>query len=87
MMKTHVGSENAPWLLRVNCELFPCNIFFKISNLVFAVQIIHMVTCDPVKEFVLPIAERLRRIAEKAYKVNFIQISRSWEVENQTEFT
>ncbi|CAJ0957143.1 unnamed protein product, partial [Mesorhabditis belari] len=53
MMKMHVGVENAPWLLRVNF---------------FAVQIIHMVTCDPVKEFMLPIAERLRRIAEKAYK-------------------
>ncbi|CAJ0581879.1 unnamed protein product, partial [Mesorhabditis spiculigera] len=53
MMKMHVGVENAPWLLRVNF---------------FAVPIIQMVTCDPVKEFMLPIAERLRRIAERAYK-------------------
>ncbi|VDM37968.1 unnamed protein product [Toxocara canis] len=53
MMRDHVGIENAPWLCRVNF---------------FAVQIIQHVTCDPVKDFLLPIAERLRRIVEKAYK-------------------
>uniref|UniRef100_A0A915B3X3 Ryanodine receptor n=2 Tax=Parascaris TaxID=6254 RepID=A0A915B3X3_PARUN len=52
MMRDHLGMDNAPWLCRVN----------------FAVQIIQHVTCDPVKDFLLPIAERLRRIAEKAYK-------------------
>jgi hypothetical protein len=36
--------------------------------LVFAVQVIQYVTCDPVKEFLLPVAERLRFLAEKAYK-------------------
>uniref|UniRef100_A0A9J2Q184 Uncharacterized protein n=1 Tax=Ascaris lumbricoides TaxID=6252 RepID=A0A9J2Q184_ASCLU len=53
MMRDHLGLDNAPWLCRVNF---------------FAVQIIQHVTCDPVKDFLLPIAERLRRIAEKAYK-------------------
>ncbi|CAI5451931.1 unnamed protein product [Caenorhabditis angaria] len=53
MIRNHVGIENAPWLCRVNF---------------FAVQIIQNVTCDPVREFILPIAERLRRMSEKAYK-------------------
>ncbi|ULT90420.1 hypothetical protein L3Y34_008632 [Caenorhabditis briggsae] len=53
MIRNHVGIENAPWLCRVNF---------------FAVQIIQNVTSDPVREFVLPIAERLRRMSEKAYK-------------------
>lgn len=35
---------------------------------VFAVQIIPHVTCDPVKDYLLPIADKLRRLAEKAYK-------------------
>ncbi|KIH53934.1 hypothetical protein ANCDUO_15923, partial [Ancylostoma duodenale] len=35
---------------------------------VFAVQIIQNVTCDPVKEYILPIAERLRRMSEKAFR-------------------
>ncbi|PIO61622.1 hypothetical protein TELCIR_16851, partial [Teladorsagia circumcincta] len=35
---------------------------------VFAVQIIQNVTCDPVKDYILPIAERLRRMSEKAFK-------------------
>ncbi|CAB3399073.1 unnamed protein product [Caenorhabditis bovis] len=53
MIRNHVGIENAPWLCRVNY---------------FAVQIIQNVTCDPVREYILPIAERLRRMSEKAYK-------------------
>ncbi|CAI4225083.1 unnamed protein product [Auanema sp. JU1783] len=53
MIRIHVGAENAPWLCRVTF---------------FAVQIIQNVTCDPVKEFMLPIAERLRRMSERAYK-------------------
>ncbi|VDK22588.1 unnamed protein product [Anisakis simplex] len=53
MIRDHVGIDNAPWLCRVNC---------------FAVQIIPHVTCDPVKEYMLPVAERLRRLAEMAYK-------------------
>lgn len=36
--------------------------------LVFAVQVIQHVTCDPVKEYLLPVAEKLRVLAEKAYK-------------------
>uniref|UniRef100_A0AC34QR18 Ryanodine receptor n=1 Tax=Panagrolaimus sp. JU765 TaxID=591449 RepID=A0AC34QR18_9BILA len=53
MIRDHVGVENAPWLCRVTF---------------FAVPIIQHVTCDPVKDFLLPIAERLRKMAEKAYK-------------------
>lgn len=52
-MRNHIGVENAPWLCRVNF---------------FAVQIIQNVTCDPVKDYMLPIAERLRRMSEKAFK-------------------
>jgi phosphoenolpyruvate carboxylase len=33
----------------------------------FAVLLIPYVTCDPVKEFVLPITEKLRKMAEQAY--------------------
>lgn len=53
MLRDHVGLENAAWLTRVSF---------------FAVQIILHVTCDPVKDFLLPIAERLRRLSERAYK-------------------
>ncbi|CAD5230370.1 unnamed protein product [Bursaphelenchus xylophilus] len=53
VMREHIGVENAPWLCRVNF---------------FAVQIIQFVTCDPVKDYMLPIAERLRSLSEKAYK-------------------
>ena len=35
---------------------------------VFAVSIIQYVTCDPVKDFLLPVAEQLKAIAERAYK-------------------
>lgn len=31
-------------------------------------QIIPHVTCDPVKDYLLPIAERLRKMAEIAYR-------------------
>ncbi|KIH46250.1 hypothetical protein ANCDUO_23701 [Ancylostoma duodenale] len=53
MVRNHVGIENAPWLCRTTF---------------FAVQIIQNVTCDPVKEYILPIAERLRRMSEKAFR-------------------
>ncbi|KAE9549703.1 hypothetical protein FO519_007091 [Halicephalobus sp. NKZ332] len=53
MIREHVGVENAPWLCRVTY---------------FALPIIQHVTCDPVKEYLLPIAERLRKLSEKAYK-------------------
>uniref|UniRef100_A0A914NZ02 RyR/IP3R Homology associated domain-containing protein n=1 Tax=Panagrolaimus davidi TaxID=227884 RepID=A0A914NZ02_9BILA len=59
MIKDHVGVENAPWLCRINW----------VSKLqIFAVPLIQHVTCDPVKDYLLPIAERLRKMAEKAYK-------------------
>uniref|UniRef100_A0A1I7YC96 EF-hand domain-containing protein n=1 Tax=Steinernema glaseri TaxID=37863 RepID=A0A1I7YC96_9BILA len=35
---------------------------------VFAVSVIQHVTCDPVKDYILPIAEKLRRMADKAFK-------------------
>ncbi len=35
---------------------------------VYAVQIVANVTCDPVKEYLLPVAERLRRMADVAFK-------------------
>uniref|UniRef100_A0A158P902 Ryanodine receptor 44F n=1 Tax=Angiostrongylus cantonensis TaxID=6313 RepID=A0A158P902_ANGCA len=38
------------------------------NHIVFAVQIIQNVTCDPVKDHILPIAERLRRMSEKAFR-------------------
>ncbi|XGW02944.1 hypothetical protein V3C99_014731 [Haemonchus contortus] len=53
MIRNHVGVENAPWLCRTTF---------------FAVQIIQNVTCDPVKDYILPIAERLRRMSEKAFR-------------------
>ncbi|KAI6237110.1 hypothetical protein M3Y95_00230500 [Aphelenchoides besseyi] len=53
MIRDHIGLENAQWLCRVNF---------------FAVQVIQYVTCDPVKDYLLPVAERLRMTAEKAYK-------------------
>lgn len=51
MMRDSVGHENAPWLCRAQ----------------FAVQLIQYVTCDPVRDHMLPVAEHLRRMAEKAY--------------------
>lgn len=36
--------------------------------IVFALQIIQNVTDDPVKDYMLPIAELLRRMAEKAFR-------------------
>ncbi|VDN34602.1 unnamed protein product [Gongylonema pulchrum] len=53
MVRNHIGVENASWLCRINF---------------FSVQIIPYVSCDPVKDYMLPVAERLRRLAEKAYK-------------------
>lgn len=53
LMRYHIGVESATWLCRVNY---------------FSVQIIQYVTCDPVKDYMLPIAEKLRHLAEKAYK-------------------
>ena len=53
MIRDHVGKDPASWLCRVNF---------------YAVQVIPHVTCDPVKEYLLPVAEQLRRLAEKAYK-------------------
>ncbi|KAI6242082.1 Ryanodine receptor 1 [Aphelenchoides fujianensis] len=53
MIRDHIGIENAQWLCRVNF---------------FAVPVITAVTCDPVKDYLLPVAERLRFLAEKAYK-------------------
>ncbi|KAK0411652.1 hypothetical protein QR680_005766 [Steinernema hermaphroditum] len=53
MIRDHVGIENAAWLCRVSF---------------FAVSVIQHVTCDPVKDYILPIAEKLRRMADKAFK-------------------
>ncbi|MCP9259461.1 Ryanodine receptor 44F [Dirofilaria immitis] len=53
MIRNHIGVENASWLCRINF---------------FSVQIIPYVSCDMVKDYILPVAERLRRLAEKAYK-------------------
>lgn len=53
VLHNHIGVENASWLCRINF---------------FSVQIIPYVNCDPVKDYILPVAERLRNIAEKAYK-------------------
>ncbi|GMS80970.1 hypothetical protein PENTCL1PPCAC_3145, partial [Pristionchus entomophagus] len=53
MIKMHVGVEDAPWLCRVSF---------------FSVPIIPNVTADPMKDHVLPIVDRIRRIAEKAFK-------------------
>lgn len=44
------------------------DLFNQLNCLVFAVQVIQHVTCDPVKVYLLPVAERLRYLAEKAYK-------------------
>ncbi|KAL3078921.1 hypothetical protein niasHS_014703 [Heterodera schachtii] len=52
MMKDHVGRENAPWLCRAHFS---------------AVPLIQYVTCDPVREQMLPVAEHLRQMAEKAF--------------------
>ena len=52
MMKDHIGRENAPWLCRAQIS---------------AVPLIQYVTCDPVKDYLLPVAEHLRKMAEKAY--------------------
>ena len=65
MIHDHIGNENAQWLCRVSCKsLFEC----LWMCLVFAVQIVQHVTCDPVKEHMLPVGEKLRIMAEKAYK-------------------
>lgn len=65
LIKNHANVENALWLCRVNCRFF----WLKFKNcLVFAVQIIQNVTNDPVKDYMLPIAELLRRMAEKAFR-------------------
>lgn len=53
MIYNHIGVENASWLCRINF---------------FSVQIVPHVSCDVVKNHMLPVAERLRRLAEKAYK-------------------
>ncbi|KAK6101668.1 RIH domain family protein [Brugia pahangi] len=53
MIHNHIGVENASWLCRINF---------------FSVQIIPYVSCDAVKDYMLPVAERLRRLAEKAYR-------------------
>lgn len=53
MIYNHIGVENASWLCRINF---------------FSVQIVPYVSCDMVKDYILPVAERLRRLAEKAYK-------------------
>uniref|UniRef100_A0A914H250 Ryanodine receptor n=1 Tax=Globodera rostochiensis TaxID=31243 RepID=A0A914H250_GLORO len=52
MMKDHVGRENAPWLCRAHFS---------------AVPLIQYVTCDPVRDHMLPVAEHLRKMAEKAF--------------------
>lgn len=53
MIHNHIGVENASWLCRINF---------------FSVQIIPYVSSDVVKDYMLPVAERLRRLAEKAYR-------------------
>ncbi|KAL4003146.1 RIH domain family protein [Acanthocheilonema viteae] len=53
MIHNHIGVENASWLCRINF---------------FSVQIIPYVSYDVVKDYMLPVAERLRRLAEKAYR-------------------
>ncbi|CAG9530378.1 unnamed protein product [Cercopithifilaria johnstoni] len=53
MIHNHIGVENASWLCRINF---------------FSVQIIPYVNCDVVKDYILPVTERLRRLAEKAYR-------------------
>ncbi|EJD76290.1 ryanodine Receptor TM 4-6 family protein [Loa loa] len=53
MIHNHIGVENASWLCRINF---------------FSVQITPYVSCDMVKDYMLPVAERLRRLAEKAYR-------------------
>uniref|UniRef100_A0A0N4ZPH7 Ryanodine receptor 44F n=1 Tax=Parastrongyloides trichosuri TaxID=131310 RepID=A0A0N4ZPH7_PARTI len=53
MIRDHIGCENGQWLCRVTY---------------FAVPIIQHVTCDPVKEYLLPIAEKLCTAAELSYK-------------------
>ncbi|VDK67237.1 unnamed protein product [Onchocerca ochengi] len=53
MIRNHIGVENASWLCRINF---------------FSMQIIPYVSCDMVKDHMLPIAECLRCLAEKAYK-------------------
>lgn len=67
MIRDHIGIDGAQWLCRVNCkrQRFKDNYY---RSLVFAVQIIQYVTCDPVKHYLLPVAEKLRHMAEHAYK-------------------
>lgn len=52
MMRDHVGKENAPWLCRAHFAVVP---------------LIQFVTCDPVKDYLLPVAEHLRKMAENTY--------------------
>lgn len=52
MMRDHVGKENAPWLCRAHFS---------------AVPLIQCVTNEPVREHMLPVAEHLKRMAERAY--------------------
>nr|CAD2190378.1 unnamed protein product [Meloidogyne enterolobii] len=52
LMRDHIGREIAPWL----CRAHPS-----------AVPLIQFVSCDPVKDYLLPVAEHLRNMAEKAY--------------------
>ena len=51
-MRDHIGREIAPWLCRAHSS---------------AVPLIQFVSCDPVKDYLLPVAEHLRNMAEKAY--------------------
>uniref|UniRef100_A0A915MZX6 Uncharacterized protein n=1 Tax=Meloidogyne javanica TaxID=6303 RepID=A0A915MZX6_MELJA len=52
LMRDHIGREIAPWLRRAHPS---------------AVPLIQFVSCDPVKDYLLPVAEHLRNMAEKAY--------------------
>nr|CAD2195338.1 unnamed protein product [Meloidogyne enterolobii] len=52
LMRDHIGREIAPWLCRAHSS---------------AVPLIQFVSCDPVKDYLLPVAEHLRNMAEKAY--------------------
>lgn len=52
LMRDHIGREVAPWLCRAHSS---------------AVPLIQFVSCDPVKDYLLPVAEHLRNMAEKAY--------------------
>ncbi|VDM96771.1 unnamed protein product [Thelazia callipaeda] len=53
MLHNHIGIDSGSWLCRIHS---------------YSVQIIPYVNCDLVKDYMLPIAERLKRLSEKAYK-------------------